>query len=124
MSQDTYTLKQNVITAGVKAHVLGADYKFRPYVAGGGGYAMASLNYPDQTLNQIPGGYQPQSYSSDAFVAISGRFDATVAKNVSLEFFPLLRRIVDQLFEQQPGLLRLQPGGGQSDDRLHRSISV
>lgn len=79
------TLKQNVITAGVKAHVLGEDYRFRPYVAGGGGYAMASLNLPDTTLNTMPTGYQPQSYSSDAFLAYIGvGFDASVAKNVSL----------------------------------------
>ena len=98
-----------MITAGVKAHVLGADYKFRPYFAGGGGYAMASLNYPDQTLNMIPGGYQPQSYSSDAVLAYVGAgFDATVAKNVSLGVsFRYARRVVDQLFEQ-PDLLRLQ----------------
>ena len=70
-SQDTFTLKQNVINAGIKAHVLGADYKFRPFVSGGGGYAMSSLNFPDQG-NMVPSGYQPQPYNSNAFVAYVG----------------------------------------------------
>jgi len=88
-TQDTYTLKQNVIDAGLKLHFLGHDSKLRPYIAGGGGYAKSYLNFSDAILQLI--GSMPATtgatsdYETNCFLGYVGAgFDVALSKSVSL----------------------------------------
>ncbi len=42
---NVFSLKQNVIDAGVKLFILGRESRLRPYLGGGMGYSRGSLNY-------------------------------------------------------------------------------
>lgn len=47
---ESVVLKQNVIDLGTKVHVLGTDYRLRPYATGGGSYARSFVNYDPRIL--------------------------------------------------------------------------
>ena len=56
LSQSTFqslNMNQNVFDAGVKIHLLGLDSKIRPFVGGGGAYAMSYINFNSAILQQM-----------------------------------------------------------------------
>jgi outer membrane protein W len=85
----TVVMKQNLIDAGLKLHILGPEARFRPFIGGGAAYGKSYINYDSSILNiinQIPG-YQSlaQDYELNSFLGyVSTGFDVRLAKNVTL----------------------------------------
>lgn len=50
---ETLALKQNVVDAGLKVHVLGSDAKLRPFVGGGAAYSKSYINYDQRIITSL-----------------------------------------------------------------------
>ncbi len=84
----TGMLKQNVVDAGIKVHLLGMASRIRPYIGGGGGYSKSFLNYDPRILNLLRGysGFAtPPDYELSQFLAYaSAGLDVRLSKSVSV----------------------------------------
>ena len=79
--------KQHIFDAILKLYFLDTSSRVRPYVGGGAGYAMGSLNYSDriQQINKLYGGVNSQDYELKSFLGIlTAGLDLKVAENVSI----------------------------------------
>jgi len=52
-NNSTGVLKQNVVDAGIKLHLLGRQSKLRPFIGGGGGYSRSYLNYDPRIVDYL-----------------------------------------------------------------------
>ncbi len=86
---DTVAMKQNVIDAGLKLHVLGLDSRIRPFIGGGGAYSKSYINYDErviQIMNQSPGWSQyAKDYEASSFLGyLSTGLDVKVGDSISI----------------------------------------
>jgi hypothetical protein len=83
---ETIAMKQNVIDAGLKLHMLGPDARLRPYVGGGAAYGKSFVNYDTRVLswlNQMGRTDLGRDYETTSFLGyLSAGFDLKVAKSV------------------------------------------
>ncbi|MBU6376757.1 MAG: outer membrane beta-barrel protein [Bdellovibrionales bacterium] len=83
----TAALRQNVVDAGLKLHLLGMSSRLRPYIGGGAGYSRSYLNYDPRILDFLKQyGYgTPPDYEMSQFLAYaSAGLDIRLSKSVSV----------------------------------------
>lgn len=89
-SAETVAMKQNVIDAGMKLHVLGPDAKLRPFLGGGAAYSISYINYDQrilEILNRDPvlRSSMASDYELNSYLGyLAGGLDLRVSKGVSV----------------------------------------
>ncbi|OFZ54050.1 MAG: hypothetical protein A2428_03545 [Bdellovibrionales bacterium RIFOXYC1_FULL_54_43] len=106
MTNETFSVKQNVADVGMKLHFLGPDARLRPFVGGGGAYSKNFINYDQNILAQMNPAYLQvvgQDYDFSQFLGfLSTGFDVRVNKSVSVgatfKYFSVLSARHEQKF--------------------------
>jgi len=85
-NSSTGALKQNVVDAGLKVHLLGRQSKLRPFIGGGASYARSYLNYDARIVDYLQkigfGGFSPD-YDLTQFLAnASAGMELQLSKSV------------------------------------------
>ena len=87
-SFENVVMKQNVLDAGLKVHVLGGESRLRPFVGGGGAYSKGYINFDPRVLgdmNRFYGRNVSPDYEVSSFLGyVSSGLDVRVAKGVSV----------------------------------------
>lgn len=84
-NNSTGVLKQNVVDAGLKVHLLGRQSKLRPFIGGGGAYARSYLNYDARIVDYLRrvGFGSTQDYDLTQFLAhASAGMELQLSKSV------------------------------------------
>jgi outer membrane protein W len=82
-------MKQNVIDAGLKLHLVGTEARLRPFFGGGGAYSKSYLNFNSQVLQQMANYSGGQNLNPDYDISsflgyLSTGMDVRVAKGISV----------------------------------------
>ena len=121
---ESVAMKQNVIDAGLKVHLLGVDSKLRPFIGAGGSYSKSFINFDQRVLadmNRYYGRNISPDYEVSGFLGyVSGGMDVKVAKNISVgaefKYYAVLTARENSNFSNyygamyQPGYYGLVPG--------------
>lgn len=77
-------MNQNVFDAGIKLHLLGPDSRIRPFIGGGGAYAMNYINFSSQILAEMGPNMSPDYKVNDFLGYLSTGADFKISKNISV----------------------------------------
>jgi hypothetical protein len=90
-SSNTLAMKQNVIDAGVKLHLMDSYSRVRPFLGGGAAWGKNYINYDQSILNNLRAAnpYGNNSLTSDYDMTsymgyITGGLDVKMSQNISL----------------------------------------
>jgi opacity protein-like surface antigen len=127
---DNYTgaLKQNVVDAGLKLHLLGMASRIRPFIGGGAGYSKSFLNYDPRILNflrqynyAVPADYEVSQFLAYATAGLEIRISKSVNVGASYRHYTVLSARQNQdlynpaLYGAYPGAMYYGGGmGGMS----------
>ncbi len=91
MNSNTLALKQNVIDAGIKLHLMDASSRVRPFLGGGGAWSKSFINYDQKILNALK---QSPSFANNPLTSdyeltsymayVSGGLDVKMNQNLSI----------------------------------------
>lgn len=83
-----FTMKQNVVDAGLKLYFLSPSAKLRPYVGGGGAFSKSFVNYDQRIINALyQSGYQAMArdYEVNSFLGyVAAGMDIRLSKSISI----------------------------------------
>jgi opacity protein-like surface antigen len=113
----TGVLRQNVVDAGIKLHMLGRQSKLRPFIGGGAGYSRSFLNYDQRIVNYMRQfGFNSPDYDLTQFLAnasagVELQLSKSVVVGLTYRYFTVLSsRQNTELFN--PALYGAFPVGG------------
>ncbi len=112
----TGALKQNVVDAGLKLHLLGMASRIRPFIGGGGGYSRSFLNYDPRILNflrqygyGVPADYELSQFLAYATAGLEIRISKSVNVGASYRYYTVLSSRQNQDL-YNPALYGAYPG--------------
>ncbi len=93
----TGVLKQNVVDAGIKLHLLGRKSKLRPYIGGGAGYSRSYLNYDPRIVDFLRNAgygvspdYDMTQFLANASAGVELQLSKSVVVGLSYKYFTVL----------------------------------
>jgi opacity protein-like surface antigen len=112
----TGVLKQNVVDAGLKIHLLGRRSKLRPFIGGGAGYSRSYLNYDARIvdfLNRMGYGVSPDydltQFLASASAGVELQLSKSVVVGLTYKYFTVLSSRQNQEL-YNPALYGAYPG--------------
>lgn len=112
-SFESVAMKQNVVDAGLKVHLLGTESKLRPFLGGGGAYSKSYINFDQRVLSLMNAAYGRNvspDYDVSSFLGyVATGLDVKVAKNISvggeLKYYAVLSARESQSFSNYYGAM-------------------
>jgi hypothetical protein len=117
-NNSTGALKQNVVDAGIKVHLLGRQSKLRPYIGGGAGYSRSYLNYDPRIVDFLRNAgygvspdYDMTQFLANASAGVELQLSKSVVVGLSYKYFTVLSSRQNQelynpaLYGSYPGAL-------------------
>lgn len=87
-SFESLALKQNIVDAGLKLHLLGSASRLRPFIGGGAAYSKSFINYDGRIVDylyQVGLSNMARDYEVNSFLGyLSTGFDIQLSRSVSV----------------------------------------
>ena len=115
-NNSTGVLRQNVVDAGLKVHLLGRNAKLRPFIGGGAAYGRSYLNYDQRIvdfLNRMGYGVSPDydltQFLANASAGVELQLSKSVVVGLTYKYFTVLSSRQNQEL-YNPALYGAYPG--------------
>lgn len=112
----TGVLRQNVVDAGIKLHLLGRRSKLRPYIGGGAGYSRSYLNYDSRIVDFLRNAgygvspdYDMTQFLANASAGVELQLSKSVVVGLSYKYYTVLSSRQNQEL-YNPALYGAYPG--------------
>jgi hypothetical protein len=103
---ESVAMKQNIVDAGFKVHVLGSEARLRPFLGGGAAYSKSFVNYDSRILailnqsglQQLGRDYEISSYMGYLSTGLDVRVTSSISVGATFKYYRVLSARENQKF--------------------------